>query len=403
MSRTLELREHEPLLLLAEHLTSAHGESILQRYGKQIDVEFPTPRTRNRWRLTSQGWVGAFRVDAETTLVVTPKVPVNNLGRMLLYAYDLPINTFAGLVNCSTMVELYNQLARILAREILGLLRQGLYQSYQPLAEDRSAIRGRIDVDRLSRSGPRPVVRCRFSNRTADVSENQLLLWTVSRVLRSGLCSDDVQRELRECYRHVSGVVSLVPITSSKLNIRYNRLSERYKVAHALCRLFLETGGPVPGQGDVATVPFLLEMPRLFETFVAHWLRSHCGNRYRIESQERSIVGDNRRLDFYIDIVLYDRAIGKAVCVLDTKYKNAEAPSTDDVSQVSSYALLKECDHAGLVYPTGVTGGWEGQLGRVRTFRATFDIGRNLDTAGAEFLSALTRRIGSTIDASLTA
>ena len=50
-----------------------------------------------------------------------------------------------------------------------------------------------------------------------------------------------------------------------------------------------------------------------------------------------------------IDIVIYDES-GSSVCVLDTKSKLPDAPSTDDVAQAEYYALLKGCRNAGQPY-----------------------------------------------------
>jgi hypothetical protein len=52
--------------------------------------------------------------------------------------------------------------------------------------------------------------------------------------------------------------------------------------------------------------------------------------------------------------VLYNTATIEARCVMDTKYKAACAPSSDDLAQVVAYAEAKGCNEALLVYPSAL-------------------------------------------------
>lgn len=394
MTAPLELSEHRIARFPAAALTEEQGLLLHERYGKYLDVRFPSLGTQRQWEITSQGWAGAFSVGGGTTLVVRPKVPVANLARMLVYAYDLELRTFDALVACRTIPELYDQLALLLARRTLALLRQGAHQSYEGTRERREAARGRLSVADSVRRPASTALTWVYSRRTADVLENRILLWTLDRILRSGLCSPPVRSTVHETYRQLLGGVSLEPVRASDCDrVRYDRLSERYRPAHALCRLFLETAGPVAERGDAITVPFLLHMPALFERFVAEWLRRSLPAHLSIQKQERSVVGDRSTVEFIIDLVLYERASGRPLCVLDTKYKDALAPAAGDVAQVGYYALLKGCLLAGLVYPVPVATEWSGRSGPVEIFRLTFDTSGDLEAGGQRLLGSLLGRV----------
>ncbi|MDP9351298.1 MAG: McrC family protein [Chloroflexota bacterium] len=81
-------------------------------------------------------------------------------------------------------------------------------------------------------------------------------------------------------------------------------------------------------------LPFLVDTARLFELFVAEWLSEHLPEGLEVRAQEHVAVGEGGAVGFDIDLVLYDVATNCARCLLDTKYKRADAPSPADIAQV---------------------------------------------------------------------
>jgi len=79
--------------------------------------------------------------------------------------------------------------------------------------------------------------------------------------------------------------------------------------------------------------------------------------------------------------------------VLDTKYKGHDIPSTDDISQVASYALAIGCRDTVLVYPS------PGEftltpLGHVIVHRLGWPLSGDLDHQGDRFSKLVTRLSG---------
>jgi 5-methylcytosine-specific restriction enzyme subunit McrC len=394
-ARCLEIEEWVPARLPSTALTLEQGKTLLLRYKKFIDVQFPSPRTDDEWEVKSTGWVGVLRVDEEVVIAIKPKVRIVNLTRMLAIAYDLPVEVYRELVRVQTMPELYDHIAAAMAREALSLIRTGPLQRYQEVQRDVSAIRGRVDVLRMVTRLPSPTLPCQFGERSADVIENQIPLWTAERLLRSGLCAEPTERLLREAYRRCVTIASLRPVIATDCDVNYDRLSERYRTLLALCRLLLETMGPITAHGGATSVPFVLSMHSLYERFVAKWMMRELGSSLRVETQQRFTIGDGAEIPYVMDLVVYDVESDRPICVLDTKYKNAGVPSSDDVAQTGFYALMLGCPLAGLVYPVRHPGEWTGKSGDVNVFRTTFDIGSDLDAAGMEFKRAILKRIDS--------
>jgi len=79
--------------------------------------------------------------------------------------------------------------------------------------------------------------------------------------------------------------------------------------------------------------------------------------------QERVSITADSSLHFDIDLVLYDGNSGDPICVLDTKYKNAQGPAPSDIAQVVAYASAKKCTKAILIYPSPVLEAQKAQVG----------------------------------------
>ena len=116
--------------------------------------------------------------------------------------------------------------------------------------------------------------------------------------------------------------------------------------------------------GDRTVLPFLVNMARLYELFVAEWLQSHLPDGLSLKAQEKVDIGEGGALSFTIDLVLCDIESGKAVCVLDTKYKDPgqERWRIGDVYQIASYCHAAGSSQGVLIYATPTEWHWSRQL-----------------------------------------
>lgn len=391
--RIIELVEYVPVFLAQSEIPYGVGEALWRNYQKQVDVEFPSPKTGNRWRLTARGWVGHIPLTSDFHLALRPKVQLGNLLGMLEYAYDLKSFRFLeGLFDCQSLSDFYERLADILACRILNRGRQGFYCAYLPKTEELPYVRGRINVQQVISKPWDVKVQCDYEEHTADVEENQILAWTVWCIARSGLCTERVLPTVRRAYHLLQGLVTLQPKSPQAcVGRQYNRLNEDYRLLHALCRFFLEQIGPSYEMGERSMLPFLVDMARLYERFVAEWLKAHretilLSEGLDIKSQERLYVGEGKDIYFDIDLVLKDVATGVSKYVLDTKYKAPTAPASSDIAQVVAYAEAKGCKEAVLVYPMPLIEPLDIRVGRIRIRSLTFSLAGDLEQAGYRFL-----------------
>jgi 5-methylcytosine-specific restriction enzyme subunit McrC len=164
-----------------------------------------------------------------------------------------------------------------------------------------------------------------------------------------------------------------------------------YKPMHALCRFFLENSGPTHKIGERSMLPFLLDMSRLYELFVAEWLEKHMSylpSRYSIRTFENFRLGYGKRIGFEIDLVLYKD--NEAYCVLDMKYKAQGDIEKPDFNQIVTYAVAKECKGAILIYPKPLKDPFNERLpGNIRVRSMTFSLDGNLEKSGESFIKEL--------------
>jgi 5-methylcytosine-specific restriction enzyme subunit McrC len=350
------------------------------------------PKTGGQWQLASQGWVGYIPLAPELGFHLSPKVPLRNLFGMLEYAYRLKsFNFLKGLISCDSLEEFYEQLAKFLALRVLDRGQKGYYRAYVPQTDQLPFVTGRIDARQTSQKPWSVKLECSYEEHTSDIEDNQILTWTFQHILRSGLCTERTLSVVRKAYRILYGLATPEPFKPQDCVCRrYNRLNQDYQPMHALCRFFLDQSGPSHQIGDRTMLPFLVNMARLYELFVAEWLKIHLPAGWSIKAQEIITMGQAHEIQFNIDLVLYDGLNNVPRCVLDTKYKSSRHPDPADIEQIVAYAEMKGCQEAVIIYPLHLCDPLDVKLkNSVRIRSLAFPIDGNLEMAGQSFIGEL--------------
>ncbi|MDQ1261150.1 MAG: 5-methylcytosine-specific restriction enzyme subunit McrC, partial [Euryarchaeota archaeon] len=275
------------------------------------------------------------------------------------------------------------------AVQVLSQGRRGFYRAYQKQSEQLPFVRGRLDLRAACQRPWETRIACHFEEHTPDVDENRILAWTLLQILHSGLCTELSLPLVRQAFRNTAGLVELRPCQAKECIARhYSRLNQDYKPMHVLCRFFLEHRGPSHETGDRKMMPFLVKMDRLFELFVARWLKEHLPSGFSIQSQEQVIIDANLDIKFKIDLSILDERTSRCAFVMDTKYKS-EPPSASDIQQVTAYAETKDCQEAILIYPEGLGAILRGKVGQINIRSVVFPLEGDLEKAGNMFVKDL--------------
>ena len=170
-------------MLLDKEVVALHGSG-------KFEVELANLFNGYTYGIRSRGWIGQIPIGDDLLVRVTPKVPVNNLFRMLEVAYNLrSFRLFDGEIQIESLEDIYERIVSILARRVLDRARKGLYRGYVGEADDLPYVRGRIDAVGAMLNSMRgiPRIPCRYQEHTADLEDNRILLWTLHQVRRQAL------------------------------------------------------------------------------------------------------------------------------------------------------------------------------------------------------------------------
>ncbi|MBD2537780.1 restriction endonuclease [Coleofasciculus sp. FACHB-SPT36] len=387
--RIIELIEYEPKRLARNEIPESAAVQLYQNYKNKVDVEFPNYKTGDKWQLKANGWVGYIPLTKELGIKLQPKVIIKNLFGMLEYAYHLNSFRFLdGLIDCQALEEFYSRLAYVLSQRVLDRGRKGFYRAYLPKIGQLAYVRGRLDVRQTIQKPWDVKLKCHYEEHTADIEENQILAWTLFIIGRSGLCSERVLPKVRQAYHALQGSITLKSYSAEDcIGRRYNRLNEDYRLLHALCRFFLDNCGATHERGDRTMLPFLVDMAKLYELFVAEWLKENTPLGFVLKQQYPVTIGQNQRCP--IDLILCDRSTGAIRYVLDTKYKAPDKVEIADIHQMRSYAMATKCNEAVLIYPKRLNEVLDSQNDEFRLRSLTFSLDGDLDQAGQKFLQDL--------------
>ncbi|HOK45113.1 MAG TPA: hypothetical protein PLK67_04240 [Bryobacteraceae bacterium] len=307
-------------------------------------------------RISARSWVGVVRFPS-FELQIVPKLAGRNVGLVKLIDFTSGLDClrrFAAVQEFESKgSSLFDLIALLHAEACEAIARGGLLADYREVEEDLPVVRGRLMVARqyLRRFGQVNRVECRYDEQVTDVPENQLLLAALVQAARK-VANPAVQLRIRRLVNVFASACSLdgVDLREIRTGLAYDRLNGHYRTAHDLSWLILDGLGvrDLFGGGDRECFAFLLDMNRLFESFVCRWLsRLLTGTGLQLTSQyhANSILWDADRGKPYAhirpDILVH--AIGQRgkALPIDAKYKlyDEKGLSLGDVYQTFLYAF----------------------------------------------------------------
>jgi 5-methylcytosine-specific restriction enzyme subunit McrC len=387
----LSIKEYTSEYFSKDVLSRDEEEFLWHNYRNKISLEDPSFKNNHQWVIKSNGWIGQIPLDENKAIYIEPRVELQNLFGMWEYAYRLKSFHFLdGIVGCDTLMEFYSQLAKILALSVLDRARKGFFRNYREKYEKLPYVKGRIDLRSLYSRSSEVGLYCDYKEQTGDNEDNQIIAWTLRQIARSGLCSKSVTPIVRKAFHSLQGLVTLSPFDSNDCRDRdYHRLNIDYKSLHVLCAFFLDNSGPTHNLGSKKTIPFLVNMPRLYEMFVAEWLRENLSNNWRVSPQESIPIGTNGEFKWVADIVLYDNKQDRSVFIMDTKYKIDPKPGSNDMAQIIANANAIDCKEAILIYPIPLEVPINTVSNQIKVRSLCFGLDGDLETNGQCFLKDL--------------
>ena len=232
----------------------------------------------------------------------------------------------------------------------MQIAKQGILQDYVTHEEALPRVRGRLlAYEQATRQfGQAQTLECRFDDLETDIPENQLLtagLGMAKRVVRD----EQVRRQVARAHATYAEVADPTPALIDPPAFDYNRRNERYRPAHVIARMLVESLSVndlyAPGSGD--SFAFLLDMNRLFEDFITQVLMDAFRDsdvRVRAQRRDGTLITDARTGRPYAaiipDILLESGTAPVRRVPVDAKYKLYDERKIDqgDIYQTFFYA-----------------------------------------------------------------
>jgi 5-methylcytosine-specific restriction enzyme subunit McrC len=396
----------ERLRLFDERFEATHGKRLFDW---------------RRERAFAGKYVGVFGIPG-VTVEILPRVDGDrgdggdearcrsNLLAMMAIAGHLELDELEVADLANRQAPLSRILIELYARRLRAQLGRGLDRSYKRRREESGVLRGRLDLPRhIRRNITR---RDRFCVQrdvhTHDTWLNRVFLATCTRLMRVPH-APGTRQVLAECVGLLDGV-ACVEIKAHHFDglVHLTRQTRRFSTLLSLSRLFLlGNSSPIQAAGSDEAYAFVFDMERLYEDFIAAFLRRHVLTRPSLghlelitqgRGQHTSLLSERSpsgeliaHLPMRPDVLLRPRGDepGERI-VIDTKWKTLrpedgrrQQVKRGDLYQMYAYSYRFDAPRCVLLYPhvPGARGqdldireGPGGMSGRVVQIR-TVDVG----------------------------
>lgn len=355
LGAALELKEFGTLEVslnpeVVSYLRSRHAKHIGVAYTERAGI----------YRITAQSYVGRIALPGGDQLVIKPTVEVGTLFSMLCADAGLA-RLFPTTTRLQATSDISSYVLTVLLSEAEKLLAGGVNREYTQREADLPFIRGRINVGRqVARHADlkhRHV--CAYAELSPDSPENRIVKAALLHL--PGLLKmrprGDLTRRARRLLSRLGEVTTLgrreaLSLAASTIPRNTTR---HYSLLLALCRITLANLSLRGREGPNIFPSFLVNMPRLFESFLTENLKARLPlYGLRIEAQRHDYLDEARRIGIRPDILVFKRGSSKPILVIDAKYRALTNPTEEgnsDLYQISAYCDRYKIDHGLLVYP----------------------------------------------------
>ena len=370
VSECIEVREHDLLVAgdrkdswkpnvtaLPEGTLDALQTVLLDpRY--ELNPVATATRFEGRAALKLGPWVGVLRLPDGTAVEILPKTHERpgerarpgSLERSralllrMLAATDERFRVAPPAELQTAQMPLYEIVIRYALEGIRAAVRRGVPHTYVPVQEERSGLRGRLDLPRQVRQPPHRahLLHVTFDEFLPDRPEARLTRLSVERLASLTRVAAS-QRLARELLHALDDVPPSQNIPLDFAGWRLGRGHPHFAPLESLCRMVLYELNPVVAGAQAQANALLFNMNAVFEAYVAGLLRSQHPEWHvdtQVTGHSLGSAAGQPVFDLRPDLILH--ISGQQAIVADTKWKRLRPENAPayDVSNEDAYQML---------------------------------------------------------------
>ena len=336
---------------------------------------------RRKIALKVQNYVGVLQTPCGTSIEILPKLADHEKERrettrqLLIKMLRCLRNSrfsIGGQADIHTeempLLELYvSQFLRLTNQ----LIKRGVRSDYSRQRKNALFLKGRLLVtDQIRKNTMHPErFFIEYDEYQIDQPANRLIKSALQKIhkITQSISNQRLAKELLFVFEDVP---LSKDVDNDFLTVKQKRGMGYYQDVLRWCALILNRQGPTASSGNFNTFSFLYPMERLFEDYVAHWLKKKIetyfvkGAVLKIQSSNYSLIEKHNGKEVFKlkpDFVVQDGE--QTVCVMDAKWKRIDSSNREKrygISQSDMYQLyayghkyLKKEKHKKLVliYP----------------------------------------------------
>lgn len=304
--------------------------------------------------LRLDNYVGVIETPCGTRIEILPKHAEGPaavlksrslLRRMIAVALDLPVREAGTAALESFDVPLPEWIMGQFLAALDHVVQRGVRFDYVRVEEEQRFLRGQLDVTRQLRQMPgrQHLFQIRHDVFLPDRAENRLLKSAARHVLASTRSPDNWRLAHELCAR-LGDVPESRDIHADFRLWRSDRNIAHYLPAKPWCALVLGEVMPLALVGETRGMSLLFPMERLFEAYVAAWLRRSLAPDATLTAQARALSlcehDGARMFQLRPDLLVQHRG---GSWVMDTKWKRIDARARADkygLSQADFYQMF---------------------------------------------------------------
>ncbi|MDD0824247.1 McrC family protein [Mannheimia sp. AT1] len=313
--------------------------------------------------LQAQNYVGIIQTKNGEALEILPKIYNENgynsinesksiLLKMLRSLRNYPFKNI-DISNLSyTKLPLTEIFISMFLNELYYLIKKGIKSDYIEHEDNLGYLRGKLNISKQIQYNHKERFYIHLAEFNTDRVENRLIKSTLAFLQKISRSNQNKQR-IQE-YLYLFDHISLSKDTSNDFSkVKLDRQMSYYVQILLWCKIFLQGNSFSPYRGNDIAFAFLLDMNKIFESYVGYNLKKmekniqlqHCEHHLLKDN-----ITDNYKFKLKPDIYIREKNI-----IIDSKWKKIVDDS--DFNQADFYQLLAygnkyKCKNMYLIYPT---------------------------------------------------